>query len=76
LMILAIRLRLTCVEIPVHYQPRTGTSKITGSFWKAFRLGTRMIAMIVQYRFKQISYAVPTMQSERRPAIAKNALDN
>ena len=76
LMILAIRLRLTCVEIPVHYQPRTGTSKITGSFWKAFRLGMRMIAMIVQYRFKRISYTVPTTQSERRPAIAKNAVDN
>ena len=43
LMILAIRTKLNCVEIPVHYQPRTGISKITGSTWKAFRLGLRMI---------------------------------
>jgi glycosyltransferase involved in cell wall biosynthesis len=54
LMILAIRSRLKCVEIPVHYQPRLGESKITGSFTRAFRLGLRMMAMIVQYRFKKI----------------------
>jgi hypothetical protein len=56
-MILAIRSRLRCVEIPVHYQPRVGTSKITGSFWKAFRLGLRMIVLVVQYRFKRIPAA-------------------
>lgn len=54
LMILAIRCGLACVEIPVHYQPRTGTSKITGSFWKAFRLGIRMIVMIIAYRFRRL----------------------
>lgn len=54
MMVLAIRSKLTCVEIPVHYQPRKGTSKITGSFWKAFKLGIRMIVMIVQYRFRHI----------------------
>ncbi len=60
LMILAIRSRLRCVEIPVHYQPRMGTSKITGSFWKAFRLGLRMIVLVVQYRFKRIPAAAPS----------------
>ena len=54
LMIIALRSGLRCVEIPVHYQPRLGTSKITGSFRKAFRLGLQMIVMIVQYRFKRI----------------------
>jgi glycosyltransferase involved in cell wall biosynthesis len=74
LMILAIRSHLNCVEIPVHYGPRTGTSKITGSFWKAFRLGLRMIAMIAAYRFRHIPSAVPATQSMPRRAIAKSAL--
>ncbi len=63
LMVLAIRSRLNCVEIPVHYQPRIGTSKITGSFWKAFRLGWRMIVMICWYRFKR----VPRMPQATHP---------
>jgi len=62
-MMLAIRSRLICVEIPVHYQPRTGTSKITGSFRKAFRLGLHMIAMIIAYRFKYIPQAVSTVRA-------------
>ena len=60
LMMLAIRAKLVCVEIPVHYQPRSGVSKITGSFWRAFRLGLRMIRMIIRYRFKHIPRAVST----------------
>ena len=71
LMMLAIRSRMNCVEIPIHYQPRAGTSKITGSFWKAFRLGLRMIVMIAHYRFKRIPYAPPATRSEPRRAIAK-----
>jgi glycosyltransferase involved in cell wall biosynthesis len=63
LMILAIRTKLKCVEIPVHYQPRTGTSKITGSTWKAFRLGLRMIAMIIRYRFQYIPQVPPLTQT-------------
>jgi len=55
LMILAIRSGLRCIEIPVHYQPRLGASKITGRFWRAFRLGCRMIALIVAYRFKAVA---------------------
>ncbi|MGC2112455.1 MAG: glycosyltransferase family 2 protein [Candidatus Korobacteraceae bacterium] len=64
LMILAIRTKLSCVEIPVHYQPRTGTSKITGTTWKAFRLGVRMIAMIVRYRFQFIPQIPPLTQTK------------
>lgn len=73
LMVLAIRSRLTCVEIPVHYQPRIGTSKITGSFWKAFRLGLRMIVMIVEYRFRHIP-AAPPVGGHARPVTAKAAI--
>ncbi len=74
LMILAIRSHLSCVEIPIHYQPRLGTSKITGSFWKAFRLGLRMIAMIVLYRFKRIPQAPPMMQPESKRVIVKDTV--
>jgi len=59
LMVLSIRTGLVCVEIPVHYQPRLGTSKITGNFWKAVRLGLRMIAMIIHYRFKRFPRVQP-----------------
>ena len=50
-------------EIPVHYQPRTGISKITGTTWKAFRLGLRMIAMIIRYRFQPIAQIPPFTQT-------------
>jgi glycosyltransferase involved in cell wall biosynthesis len=64
LMMLSIRSGLLCVEIPVNYRPRLGTSKITGNFWKAFRLGWRMIAMILAYRFKRI----PRVRSTASPS--------
>lgn len=76
LMILAIRSHLDCIEIPVHYGPRTGTSKITGSFWKAFRLGLRMMVMIVAYRFKHIPAAVPQAHTVPRRVFAKNSIGN
>jgi glycosyltransferase involved in cell wall biosynthesis len=39
------------VEIPINYQRRVGTSSVTGDFWKAFRLGWRMILLVLSYRF-------------------------
>ena len=54
LMLVAIRSRLTCVEIPVHYGSRLGTSKITGDLKKAFVLGLRMIWLVFLNRFKRI----------------------
>ena len=51
LMMAAIRTNLRCVEIPVHYRSRVGTSKITGKQWRAFTLGLRMMVMIVLKRF-------------------------
>lgn len=38
------------VEIPVNYRQRVGTSSVTGDFWKAFRLGMRMIGLVLEYR--------------------------
>lgn len=38
------------VEIPVNYRSRVGESSVTGSFWKAFKLGLRMITLVWEYR--------------------------
>lgn len=43
--------RIPFVEIPMNYRPRVGTSSVTGSFWKAFGLGWRMIFLVLAYRF-------------------------
>ncbi len=39
-----------CVEIPLNYKERVGTSKITGNFFNAIKLGIRMILLIISYR--------------------------
>lgn len=68
LMIVLVRTGMRCVEIPVNYCQRRGESKITGDFWKAFRLGMRMIRMIIAYRFKRFpqlkSYVNPEILAE------------
>lgn len=51
-MILCIKNGIKCCEIPVNYQQRIGTSKITGNFWKAFKLGLVMLWLIFAYKFK------------------------
>jgi hypothetical protein len=51
-MTLCILNNIKCVEIPVNYRPRIGTSKITGEFWKAFKLGWIMIGLIIKYKFR------------------------
>ncbi len=38
------------MEIPVNYRKRVGTSSVTGDVWKAFRLGMRMIGMVLEFR--------------------------
>lgn len=39
------------VEIPLNYRARVGVSSVTGDFWKTFRLGWRMIFLVLGYRF-------------------------
>jgi hypothetical protein len=39
------------VEIPINYRQRVGKSSVTGDFWKAFRLGWRMMFLVLSYRF-------------------------
>jgi glycosyltransferase involved in cell wall biosynthesis len=38
------------VEIPMNYRARVGESSVTGSFWKAWKLGWRMIFLVLSYR--------------------------
>jgi glycosyltransferase involved in cell wall biosynthesis len=42
---------LDCVEIPVWYLERVGESKITSNFGKSFKLGLRMIWLIIKRKF-------------------------
>jgi glycosyltransferase involved in cell wall biosynthesis len=52
MMLLVIQRHIPFVEIPVRYLGRVGESAVTGSFWKAFRLGMRMIAFVLEKRLK------------------------
>jgi glycosyltransferase involved in cell wall biosynthesis len=54
LMILVIRSKIECVEIPVNYKERLGYSKITSSFSKSLKLGLIMIWLIITYKFKKV----------------------
>lgn len=40
----------TIFEVPVHYQKRVGTSKITGSLRRSFLVALRMLGLICRYR--------------------------
>jgi len=53
MMILAIKSNIPMIEISVNYKERKGESKITGRKWPAFKLGLKMIKMILSYRFKR-----------------------
>jgi len=52
LTLLMLLAHVPLTEISVHYRPRVGDSMVTGSFPKAFKLGTRMIAMITETRIR------------------------
>jgi glycosyltransferase involved in cell wall biosynthesis len=39
------------IEIPVNYRRRVGESSVTGDLWRAFKLGLRMITLVLSYRF-------------------------
>lgn len=54
------------VQIPVNYLERVGQSSVTGSKWKAFKLGLRMIALIFEFRIgswlRMSKYTMPNFQ--------------
>jgi glycosyltransferase involved in cell wall biosynthesis len=52
MVIVALRLELKVIEIPVNYRGRVGESKITGSLKGTLRTGFNMIGLILKYRFR------------------------
>jgi glycosyltransferase involved in cell wall biosynthesis len=64
LMIVLIRVGARVLEVPVHYRRRLGESKITGDIRRAIRLGLRMIAMVVHYRFWRFPRFTTTVPEE------------
>jgi len=49
-MLLIIKNKIRCVEVPINYKERIGYSKITNTFWKSLKLGLIMIHFIISYR--------------------------
>jgi hypothetical protein len=45
-----IQHKIPFVEIPLNYHERIGFSSVTGDFWKAWKLGWRMIFLVLEYR--------------------------
>ncbi len=50
IMLLIIQNKEKIIEIPVNYKPRVGESSVTGSRWKAFKLGLSMIKLVFKHR--------------------------
>jgi glycosyltransferase involved in cell wall biosynthesis len=50
MVILALKRRLTVIEVPVNYRGRVGESKITGNLTGTLRTGFNMIGLIIKYR--------------------------
>jgi len=44
---------ISFIQIPVNYRDRVGTSSVTGDLWKAFKLGLKMIRLILVFRFQK-----------------------
>lgn len=52
MMVLSVLAQQKIIQIPVNYTKRVGHSSVTGNKWVAFRLGLRMIALILDYRLR------------------------
>lgn len=67
MMLLALKNKITMVQIPVNYKKRVGTSSVTGDPIKAFKLGMQMIFLILRHKFLT-RYALnfdPTYEKKR-----------
>ncbi len=56
MMLVSIIKRARIVQIPVNYRTRVGVSAVTGNRITAFRLGVRMIRMILAYWFRSLGH--------------------
>jgi len=72
--------RIPFVEIPVNYRTRVGESSVTGDLWKAFRLGVRMIVLVLEYRLglhhRNRSSWQPALNVERRLTALSRSIAN
>jgi glycosyltransferase involved in cell wall biosynthesis len=51
MMLMALKAGVPMVQIPLNYKKRVGTSAVTGSPVKAFKLGCQMILLILKHKF-------------------------
>jgi glycosyltransferase involved in cell wall biosynthesis len=66
MMLLACVLDIPFVQVPVNYRRRVGVSSVTGNKAVAFRLGLRMIRLILAYRWRHGGLR-PMPRRARRP---------
>ena len=66
----AIQDGLRIREIPVNYRQRVGESSVTGDFWKAFKLGMRMIGLVLEYRLGLVRRARTVWKDRPRDRVA------
>ena len=52
MMVRGYLMKFKCIQIPVNYKERVGTSSVTGDIKKAIVLGFQMIILIIAMRFK------------------------
>jgi len=52
MMVRGYLMKKKCIQIPVNYKERVGTSSVTGDIKKAIKLGMQMILLIISMRFK------------------------
>lgn len=67
--------RIPFVEIPLNYCERVGESSVTGDFWKTWKLGWRMIFLVLEYRlgFRKKSRA-PWNEQPMAPSLGNLAI--
>jgi glycosyltransferase involved in cell wall biosynthesis len=68
MVILGLLNKMRIIEVPVNYRGRVGLSKITGTFKTAWRVGWRMIGLILGYRLRAWLGRVPALSSHNLPA--------
>jgi glycosyltransferase involved in cell wall biosynthesis len=65
MMLLACVLDIPLVQVPVNYRARVGISSVTGSTWKAFALGIRMITLVLSYKWRFQGLRIPRRRALR-----------
>jgi glycosyltransferase involved in cell wall biosynthesis len=66
MMLIACVLDISLVQIPVNYRSRMGVSTITGTNWKAFRVGLQMIKLILAYKWRHDHFRLVRRRLRKR----------